>query len=94
MPASATLGTSSAKAFTITQGMGGAIIQNQSAIAIRINLNANATSNDVLIPPLASGSPGQLAITFPQPLTKDIQVHAIAASGTPVLNYILLPTGE
>ena len=94
MPASATLGTSSAKAFDITQGLAGAIIQNQSAIAIYINLNKEATVNDLLLPAAVAGSPSQIALTFPQPLVRAVQVHAIAASGTPVLNYVLTPSGE
>ncbi len=94
MPASATLGTATKKAFAIPQGMAGAIIQNRSAIDVYYNVDAAATTNDVLLPAAVAGAPSQVALTFPQPLVRAVQVHALAASGTPVLNYILLPSGE
>jgi len=93
MAESAALSTSSGPIFTIAQGAVGVLIQNDSGIDCRFNIDSPA-ANSGATKGVRIKDGEAISLSWPLPLTRSKQIHGIAASGTPTLTILQLPTGE
>jgi hypothetical protein len=97
MPISANVTTTSGVVATFPAGASHIIVQNESDTAIRIQLGTKqisttatvgAIDTGILVPPLASGIPGEFRHTFSKPLKQPMALVARHAGvGDKLLTY-------